>query len=156
MKKEIKIVPIKNGIVIDHILGGQALNVLKILKIDERTKIIVSLVMNVQSEKKGKKDIVKIEDRILLSEELNKIALVAPDATINIIKDSEVVDKYKVKLPEKMIGLIKCPNQNCISNVEREPAESEFIKRKDGLVQCQFCDKIIQESNIVSAMFELG
>ena len=158
MEKEIRIVPIKNGTVVDHILGGQALNVLKILTINARTEAVVSLVINAKSKKNGRKDIVMIEDRVLLPKELNKIALVSPNATINIIKDSGVTKKYPVKLPESIKGLIKCSNSNCITNVGREPVESEFIMIKEGLArfQCQFCDKIIPEDEIVSAMFELG
>jgi len=158
MEKEIRIVPIKNGTVVDHILGGQALSVLKILKINARTDAVVSLVINAKSKKNGRKDIVMIEDRVLLPKELNKIALVSPSATINIIKNSGVVKKYGVKLPESIKGLIKCSNPNCITNVESEPVESEFIMIKEGLArfQCQFCGKIIREDDIVNAMFELG
>lgn len=157
MKKEISLVPIKNGTVVDHILGGQALNVLKILKISTQTSVIVSLVMNVRSKKKGRKDVVMIEDRVLLPKELNKIALISPNATINIIKDSVVVKKYNVELPESIKGLIRCSNLNCITNAEREPVESEFIMVKEGSVrfQCQFCDKIICEKDIANAIFEL-
>ena len=157
-KKEIRIVPIENGTVIDHILGGQALSVLRILKINARTDAVVSLVINAQSEKKGKKDIVMIEDRVLFPDELNKIALVTSDATINIIKDSVVVKKYPVELPKSIKGLIKCSNLNCITNVEREPIESEFVMIQKNSIrfQCQFCDKIINEDSIVNAMFELG
>jgi len=127
MKKELKIVPIKNGTVIDHITAGQALNVLKILEINGRTDAVVSVVINVRSKKMGRKDIVKVEDRELKPDEVDKIALIAPNATINIIQDSEVAGKHKVYLPESIEGIIRCANPNCISNEEKEPVMSKFV-----------------------------
>ena len=88
--KELKVTPIKDGTVIDHITPGRALKVLRILKIPESTSSVVSVAMNV-SGKMGKKDIVKVENRELDPKELDKIALIAPKATINIIRDYEVI-----------------------------------------------------------------
>ncbi|MDM7913205.1 MAG: aspartate carbamoyltransferase regulatory subunit, partial [Methanotrichaceae archaeon] len=107
---ELRVKPIKNGTVIDHIAGGQALNVLKILGISGTTDATVSVVMNVESKKLGKKDIVKVEDRELKEEEVNKIALIAPAATINIIRDYSVVEKRTVDLPDEIVGVVRCQN----------------------------------------------
>ncbi len=95
IKEELRVRSIKNGSVIDHITAGNALNVLKILDIIGTTKAIVSVAMNVTSKRLpyGRKDIVKIEDRELSPAEVDKIALIAPQATINIIRDYEVVQK---------------------------------------------------------------
>jgi len=141
-KKELKIPLIKDGTVIDHITAGQAVKVLHILGIPEKTlNSIVSVVMNVRS-KIGKKDIVKVENRELKPEEVNKIALIAPKATINIIRDYEVVKKYKVDLPEEIVGIVRCPNPNCISNT-REPVESRFrVISKDPIrIKCCYCER---------------
>ncbi|RLF43402.1 MAG: aspartate carbamoyltransferase regulatory subunit [Thermoplasmata archaeon] len=141
-KKELKIPLIKDGTVIDHITAGQAVKVLHILGIPEKTlNSIVSVVMNVRS-KIGKKDIVKVENRELKPEEVNKIALIAPKATINIIRDYEVVKKYKVDLPEEIVGIVRCPNPNCISNT-REPIESRFrVISKDPIrIKCCYCER---------------
>jgi aspartate carbamoyltransferase regulatory subunit len=147
MEKELKVVPIKNGTVIDHITAGQALNVLKILEINARTDAVVSVVMNVRSKKMGRKDIVKVEDRELKPEEVDKIALIAPNATINIIRDSEVIEKHKVYLPESIEGIIRCANPNCISNVEREPVISKFITVSENppLFRCFYCERMIED-----------
>ncbi|MDI6811757.1 MAG: aspartate carbamoyltransferase regulatory subunit [archaeon] len=147
MEKELKVVPIKNGTVIDHITGGQALNVLKILEINARTGAVVSVVMNVRSKKMGRKDIVKVEDRELKPEEVDKIALIAPNATINIIRDSEVIEKHKVYLPKSIEGIIRCANPNCISNVEREPVISKFITVSENppLFRCFYCERMIED-----------
>ena len=141
-KKELKIPLIKDGTVIDHITAGQAVKVLHILGIPEKTlDSIVSVVMNVKS-KIGKKDIVKVERRELKPEEVNKIALIAPKATINIIRDYEVAKKYKVDLPEEIVGIVRCPNPNCISNT-REPVESRFrVISKDPIrIKCCYCER---------------
>ena len=139
--KELKVTPIKDGTVIDHITPGRALKVLHIFKIPESTVSVVSILMNVNG-KKGKKDIVKIENRELDPKEVDKIALIAPKATINIIRDYEVVKKHTVQLPEEVIGLTKCSNPTCITNT-REPVESRFqVICKDPVrIRCYFCER---------------
>jgi len=139
--KELKITPIKEGTVIDHITPGNAVKVLHILKIPESSSSVVSVAMNVTG-KTGKKDIVKVENRELNPKELDKIALIAPKATINIIRDYEVVKKHKVELPNEVIGIAKCSNPTCISNA-REPVESRFLViQKDPIrIRCYYCER---------------
>jgi aspartate carbamoyltransferase regulatory subunit len=139
--KELKITPIKNGTVIDHITPGYAIKVLHVLKIPEQGSSVVSVAMNVKS-RMGKKDIVKIENRELDPKEVDKIALIAPKATINIIRDFEVKEKYKVHLPDEIIGIVKCSNPTCITNA-REPVSSKFIlTSKDPLrIKCYYCER---------------
>ena len=143
---ELRVKPIRNGTVIDHIAGGQALNVLKILGIAGTTDATVSVVMNVESSKLGKKDIVKVEDRELKEEEVNRIALIAPDATINIIRDFLVIEKHLVDLPDLIIGVVRCQNPSCISNTE-EPIKSRMlVKTKNPVVlRCVYCEQPITE-----------
>ncbi|NQE46268.1 Aspartate carbamoyltransferase regulatory chain [ANME-1 cluster archaeon GoMg2] len=147
MKKELKVVPITNGTVIDHITAGQALNVLRILGITTKTNAILSVVMNVQSKMMGRKDIVKVEDLELKSEEVDKIALIAPNATINIIRNSEVIAKHKVYLPASIEGFIRCANPNCISNAKREPVISKFLTVRENppKFRCFYCERIIED-----------
>lgn len=145
MKRELVISKIKEGTVIDHITAGRALLVLKILGIDENTKETVSLALNVPSQKMGKKDIVKVEGLFISEEKLNKIALIAPNATINLIKDYEISKKFKVKPPEIVKGILKCPNKMCISNA-KEPVESIFyigLKGQEVVAKCHYCGKKI-------------
>ena len=139
--KKLKITPIKNGTVIDHITPGFAIKVLHILRITETTSWVVSVAINVKS-KIGKKDIVKVENRELDPKELDKIALISPKATINIIRDYEVVEKHKVQLPNEIIGIVKCSNPTCISNA-KEPVRSKFLLVKDDppCIKCYYCER---------------
>lgn len=145
LKRELRVRPIKQGTVIDHITAGQALNVLKILGIYGTTTAVVSVAMNVPSGVMGFKDIVKVEDRELEEEEVDRISLIAPNATINIIRDFEVKEKYRVDLPEHLDGVVKCDNPNCISNTS-EPVISKFIVNKKPVeLRCIYCDHVIYE-----------
>ena len=151
--KQREIAQIKNGTSIDHISVVQALNVLRILKINQKIKdITVRVAMNVRSKKLGRKDIVMIEEKELNPRETNRIALIAPDATMNIIRDSEVAAKHKVKLPRVIEGIIKCQNPGCISNDDREPIISKFVtnQKKPLIFRCFYCEKIVP--NIASAI----
>jgi aspartate carbamoyltransferase regulatory subunit len=144
-KKEMRVRPIKQGTVIDHIRGGQALNVLKILGIYGTTEAVVSVAMNVPSGFLGQKDIVKVEVRELEEKEVDRISLIAPDATINIIRDYEVIEKHRVDLPERIDGLVRCNNPNCISNTN-EPVISKFmVNKKPVELRCVYCDHVISE-----------
>ena len=139
--KKLKIQPIKNGTVIDHIAAGNAVRVLHILNIPKSHSSIVSVAINVKSCL-GKKDIVKIENRELARLEVDKIALIAPKATINIIRDYKVVEKHQVKLPDVLIGIATCSNPTCISNAQREPVKSRFkvIKKDPTEIKCYYCE----------------
>ncbi|MEM3399455.1 MAG: aspartate carbamoyltransferase regulatory subunit [Candidatus Micrarchaeia archaeon] len=130
---------IANGTVIDHINAGMGLDVLKVLNIDRSYGARVALVMNVSSKKIGKKDIVKIEGKFIDEKTANRIALIAPNATLNIIRNSEVVEKKKVKVPDEIVGILKCPNPNCITNFEK--TDTRFRKRQDDILVCIFCEK---------------
>ncbi|HIH40424.1 MAG TPA: aspartate carbamoyltransferase regulatory subunit [Halobacteria archaeon] len=136
----LRIESIKDGTVIDHITAGQALNVLKILHITPSSKETVSMAMNVSSKKIKRKDIVKIENRMLKKEELNKIALIATNATINIIKDYKVVEKYNVKVPEIVKGIIKCRNRNCITNLEEIDTKFKLESKDPLILKCAYCE----------------
>jgi len=147
---------IKNGTVIDHIYAGRALHVLEILRITGEEGNIVTLAMNIDSKLMGKKDIVKIEDRELNHNEVAKIALLAPRATINIVKNYEVTEKHRIELPKIIHGVIKCTNPRCITNKEREPVTPKFIVTNDNPIelQCYYCDHEINEQDIIKQFRE--
>ncbi|MCK4928832.1 MAG: aspartate carbamoyltransferase regulatory subunit [Methanosarcinales archaeon] len=146
--KELRVHPIRDGTVIDHINAGQAMNVLKILGITGSSSAVISVAMNVSSQDIKSKDIVKIEDRELKDKEVDKIALISPNATINIIRDFGVAGKHRVKLPEMVESMVKCANPNCISNTN-EPVTSKFEVKKDPIrLRCIYCEHVITE-NIV-------
>ncbi len=143
---EIRVHPIRNGTVIDHITAGQALNVLNILNIPNPSSGVVSIIINAPSVH-GIKDVVKIEGRELNVEEVDRISLIAPKATINIIRNFEVSGKTHVHIPEKVSGVVKCINPNCISN-SNEPVTSRFTVKPDGrkiTLRCSYCERTISE-----------
>lgn len=147
--EELRVKPIKEGTVIDHIKPGKALKVLKILGITEEHGDIVSIVMNVPSQKLGKKDIIKLENVFLDRETVNKIALISPMATINIIKDYRVIEKYIVEPPEEIVGIVRCQNPRCITN-SKEPITPKFrvISKEPITIRCHYCSRVMTEEEI--------
>ena len=140
-KRTLVISTIENGTVIDHINPGEALIVLRILGITGSTRECVSVATNVTSKAHVKKDVVKIENRELKTKEVDRIALVAPDATINIIRDYRVIEKKGVISPPVLMGVLKCPNPCCITNTN-EPVMSRFEMQGKKAV-CSYCDAVI-------------
>ncbi len=151
MSKEIKVERIREGTVIDHISSGQALNVLRILGITKEYPLTaVTVAMNVPSPKSGRKDIVKIEGRELKGDEVGKISLISPKATINIIRNRGVVEKRKVSLPDIIEGVINCANPNCITWFE--DTHSKFrVERRDPIrLRCLFCERVMDQRAVVN------
>jgi aspartate carbamoyltransferase regulatory subunit len=132
---------IRDGTVIDHIECGEALNVVKILGITGTTHEALSIATNVPSGNMGHKDIVKLNNRELSKEEVDRIALISPHATINIIRNFKVFEKKGVEIPSLIVGVVRCPNPGCISNTN-EPIRSKFEVTKKGL-HCIYCDWLI-------------
>ncbi len=147
---ELYVSKIKDGTVIDHITGGHALDVVKILGITGRETGTVTIAMNVPSKRFKTKDIVKIEGRELNPQEVHKIALLAPHATINIIRDYKVTKKQEVKLPKAIENIIKCANPACISN-SNEPVKAKFyIECEDPLMlKCHYCGYIVEKKDVL-------
>lgn len=141
--QKLRVSKIRNGTVIDHIAGGQALNVLAILGVDGTEGEAISIVMNVHSDRLGTKDIIKVEGRELSENELDVLSLVAPAASINIIREYDVIEKHRVHRPDEVVGVLECPNQHCITT-ENEPVDSQFDVLEEG-VRCTYCDTIIRE-----------
>ena len=146
----LRVSKIRNGTVIDHITNGHALDVVKILGITGRTGGVVTVTMNVPSKKLGVKDIVKVEGRELNSKEVDKIALLAPHASINIIRDYVVVEKQVVKLPEVLKGIVKCANPACISNSEEPVHPTFYVEREEPLrLKCHYCGYIMEKQDVL-------
>jgi aspartate carbamoyltransferase regulatory subunit len=139
-KAKLKVDPIKQGTVIDHITAGKALQVADILNIgNSESEIMIGV--NLTSKKMGKKDIIKIENRELSKDEADSIALISPTATLIIIDDYKVKKKFGIDIPKKIKDHIVCPNPNCVTNIE--PVRSRFeLAGKDPIeVRCAFCEK---------------
>jgi len=147
---ELRVSKIKDGTVIDHITGGHALDVAKILGITGREKRVITIAINVPSKRFRMKDIVKIEGRELNSQEVHKIALLAPHATINIIREYRVVEKQRVQLPKVIENIIKCANPACISN-SNEPVQAKFYVDSEEplLLKCHYCSYIMEKKEVL-------
>ncbi len=148
--REVRVSKIKDGTVIDHISSGYALDVVKILGITGHECQVVTIAINVPSEHLRAKDIVKIEGRALNRKEVNRIALVAPRATINIIREYIVVEKQEVKLPKVIDDIVKCINPTCISN-SNEPVSPRFLVESEEplLLRCHYCGYSLEKADLL-------
>lgn len=136
-----KVYSIENGTVIDHIPTPMALKVIRILGLENEG--IMTIGIGFTSEKQpGGKDIVKVENRELSHQETNKIALIAPDATINIIKDGKVFEKRHIKLPEEIMEIMSCPNPNCATNKLGARSNFRLENRKSVTYRCSYCERV--------------
>jgi len=149
MEKELKVKKIKDGIVLDHLPCGKVLDIIKILNIDKKTGETVSILMNVESASKGKKDIIKIENKKLEDLNIDKIAIIAPNATVNVIKDFQVVKKRKIRIPD-IIDIINCPNPSCITN-QKEPVKPKLlVEQTEPLkARCYYCERVFTKEELV-------
>lgn len=145
--KELTISAIKDGTVIDHIPAGCVFKIGNILRIDE-IRSRVSIAANLPSTEMGKKGIIKISGVELAEEDVQKIALLAPDATLNIIKDYKVRSKEKLTVPGRLIGILRCFNPSCITNAE--PVVTQFtVDSKDPLIlRCHHCERCARADDI--------
>jgi len=138
--KVLKVDPIKNGTVIDHIPAGRVQRVLAILK--PRASDVVMMGMNFSSKAMRRKDIIKIEGRELTQNEVNSIALIAPDAKVSIIRNFAVAQKSKVEIPELIEGLVACSNPKCITNAEPMLTRFKLINASKRELACQYCERV--------------
>ena len=134
-----KIDSIVNGIVIDHIAAGRGMQLYKLLGLDKLEDCSVAILMNVQSKKMGRKDIIKVDASIDL--DLDAIGYVDPNATVNIIKDGALVEKKDICLPEKLVNIIRCKNPRCITTTEQELTQHFVLTdREHGVYRCRYCE----------------
>ncbi|MDD5318027.1 MAG: aspartate carbamoyltransferase regulatory subunit [Candidatus ainarchaeum sp.] len=145
MPGELVVEKIENGTVIDHIPAGLGLKVIGMLKIPRSSK--AALLLNVPSKRMGSKDILKVSGKQLDEKELSKIALVAPAATLNVIRDGAVVEKASVRLPKELKGVAKCPNPNCVTNHER--VEPKFGQEEGGKFRCEYCEMVFEAGELI-------
>lgn len=135
-----KVYAIKNGTVIDHLPAGKGLKIMDLLGLKEGDSI-VTLGMRLDSKHYGKKDIVKIEKRELNAYEVNKIAIVAPTATLNVIRNFKVIKKTPIVLPDIIERIIKCANPNCVTNNEQVQTKFMLKEKKPIKLICYFCER---------------
>ena len=138
-----RVTAIRNGTVIDHIPAGHAMRVLEMLGINNSSSVPVSMVMNVPTKKKGTKDIIKVEDRELTQDELNRLALVAPDAHVAIIRAYVVAEKLTIELGSEVTNVVRCTFSNCITTNPREPLPHRLkvLSREPLELRCHYCGR---------------
>lgn len=148
MRKELQVAALENGTAIDHIPTNAVFKVVSLLKLQSINNRI-TIGNNFKSNKMGHKGIIKVADKFFREDELNRIALVAPNVNLNIIKNFEVVEKKKVVLPDEIIEIMKCNNPKCITN--NEPMKTRFhVTDKEKVeLQCHYCELKIKKEEVV-------
>ncbi len=146
MANKLQVEAIKTGTVIDHIPAGQGMKILKrmeLIKLKEK----ITVGFNLPSKNLGMKDLIKVANLLFTEEEANQLALFAPGATINVIENYIIKDKFEMSLPDVVQAAFDCPNSNCISH--SEPVQSYFtVKQKNNDIQlkCKYCEKSFSKS----------
>lgn len=147
VRKELKVSALEHGTVIDHIPSGMVFQVIKILNLEGYSdQIFVGT--NLESQKFGKKGIIKVSNRFFKADEINKIALVAPTATLIVIRDFQVIEKKKVEIPDQVEKIVKCFNPNCITNNEQVVTRFTVIDKDKMKLQCHYCEKLTPRESL--------
>lgn len=146
-KKELNVSALVNGTVIDHIPSQSLFKVISILNLDKVTKMI-TFGTNLESNHLGSKGIIKISETFFKEDDINKIALVAPDAKLNTIQNYQVVAKHTVHLPEEIVGIVKCMNPACVTNHQKITTRFYVVDKKNVNLKCHYCEKITDQENL--------
>lgn len=146
--KTLSVSAIKAGTVIDHIPANQLFDVISILKLD-KLNTTMTFGTNLPSKKLGTKAIIKIEGKFFEVDEINRIALVAPQAKLNIIHDYTVTEKWVVEVPEEIIGIAKCVNPKCITNNEAVVTKFTVVDKEKVALKCRYCEKVTDRQHLV-------
>jgi len=146
--KKLKVSALKNGTVIDHIPPQFLFKVISILGLDKIREDMITFGMNLDSKAMGSKALIKISNKYFEDDDINRIALIAPNAKLNIIKDYKVVEKKEVHVPDEVIGIVKCFNPKCITNHEDIPTSFKVINKDPLELKCKYCEKITNKDQI--------
>ena len=147
-RREMNVSTIRNGTVIDHIESDATFKVADILQV-QREKQMVLVGVNLHSKRLGRKGLIKIEDRELTPDEVNKIALIAPRATLNIISDFKVVGKSMVQLPDRIERIVKCFNPHCVTNEQNVVTRFDVVQVSPPALRCLYCERVMTGEDIV-------
>ncbi|MBQ6652196.1 MAG: aspartate carbamoyltransferase regulatory subunit [Prevotella sp.] len=139
-KKERLVAAIENGTVIDHIPAGKTHQVASLLGLFD-TSNQVTIGINFESNKVGKKGIIKVSNRFFTDDEISRLSVVAPNIILNIIRDYDVTEKKTVVTPDELVGIVRCNNPVCITNNEPMPTVFHIIDKEHGTLKCHYCDK---------------
>ena len=147
-KLKLKVSAISSGTVIDHIPSKNLFKVISILELD-KTSNMITFGANLDSGKLGSKAIIKVSNQFFEDDDINRIALIAPHAKLNIIRDYEVIEKKVVEVPDKVVGIVKCFNPKCITNNEEITTSFEVISKDPLDLKCKYCEKITHQNQMV-------
>jgi len=140
---------IKEGTVIDHIDEGKGLQVLNALRIDGKDGSLITIALNVPSGKFKKKDIIKVENKFLKDDDTNKLAVIVPNATINIIRNYKLVEKRRVALPNEVDRIFRCSNPECITNsTEHIESIMDVIDKEGRVLKCRYCSRVLDVNQL--------
>lgn len=145
--KILEVSAIKDGTVIDHIPADSLFKVISILRL-EKIEGMITFGTNLESKKLGKKAIIKLSGVSFKNKDINRIALVAPEAKLNIIRDYDVVEKKVVELPDEITGIVKCVNPVCITNHEKIDTKFNVIDKRRIQLRCRYCEKITDKEHM--------
>ena len=146
-RQELQVAALENGTVIDHIPSSKIFEVINLLHL-EKVSTSVTIGINLKSKKMGHKSILKIADRFFTDEELNQLSVVTPNVSLAIIRDFEVVEKKQVRMPDELIGIIKCDNHKCITNNEPMKTHFHVLDKEKGILQCRYCNREVTLNNV--------
>ncbi len=148
-QSELLVRRIKEGTVIDHIDEGKGLQVLNALRIDGKDGSLITIALNVPSGKFKKKDIIKVENKFLKDDDTNKLAVIVPNATINIIKNYKLVEKRRVTLPNEVDRIFRCSNPDCITNsTEHIESVMDVIDKEGRVLKCRYCSRVLDVNQL--------
>ncbi|MBN1896219.1 MAG: aspartate carbamoyltransferase regulatory subunit [Candidatus Aenigmarchaeota archaeon] len=145
--KELKVSAIRDGTVIDHVPGDVVFKVVDVLNLEKSSETVM-VAANLKSSRIGQKGIIKVSGKILTKEEVDKIALLAPNATLNIIRDYKVAEKASLSVPDVLINVIKCNNPNCITNNDSVKTKFTVVSKDNIRVRCHYCERYIDKEDI--------
>ena len=147
-RKELSVSALENGTVLDHIPAENVYKALDLLNL-KGVESQITIGINLASKVHGKKGIIKIADKFFENDELNKLALIAPNATVNIIRDFKVVEKKKLETPSEVIGIARCKNPKCVTNHQPIPTRFTTVQKDDEIsLKCHYCEKITSTKHV--------
>ncbi|WP_019228773.1 aspartate carbamoyltransferase regulatory subunit [Sedimentibacter sp. B4] len=135
---------VNKGLVIDHIQAGKAMQIYKYLNLD-KMDCSVAIIKNAKSKKMGKKDIIKIEDKINL--DLDVLGFIDPNITVNVIDNGEIIRKINLELPSAIENIVKCKNPRCITSIEQEITNKfKLTDKEKKIYRCVYCDTAYEQN----------
>lgn len=138
---------IENGTVLDHIPSERLFDVVSMLHLDNMSNAI-TIGFNLKSAAMGSKSIIKIADKYFTAEELNQLSVIAPDITLCVIKDYEIIEKRPLVMPDELVGIVRCPNSKCITN--NEPMRTRFrsVAADKDVIRCCYCNRDVKRMDV--------